>query len=278
MPDLVLDLSYDDAEAVPEAYRSLYVERDGKQHLNTGMFKGLKPEADFQRVHRALESEKNNHKELRTKWGNFFGDKKPEDIQAQLDRVAELEIIAKDKVDDTKLQELAETRANAKLAPVVRERDGLKAQLAEKDQIIEGFKAEKVQRAIHDDVRGVASKAKVIDTAMEDVLMLAERMLEVNEEGKIVTKDGVGVTPGVDAAVWLSEMQQKRPHWWPPSAGGGGKGGTGGGFGADNPWSADNWNVTKQGQLAMANPQRAADMARAAGTTVGGMKPVAAKR
>jgi hypothetical protein len=276
MPDTILELSYAAADQVPEAYKSLYVEKDGAFNLNTAMFKGIKPEADFQRVHRALESEKNNHKELRTKWGNFFGDKKPEEIQAILDRVPELETMAAGKVDETKLNEIAEARANSKLAPVARERDQLKASLADKDKIIEGLQLEKKTRAIHDDVRSAATKLKVIDTAMEDVLMLAERMLEVNDEGKIVTKDGVGVTPGVDAHVFLTEMQAKRPHWWPPSSGGGGRGGDGnGGIGGDNPWSHSGWNMTKQGQMVRENPTRAAQLAKLAGTVVGGGRPPA---
>lgn len=41
-----------------------------------------------------------------------------------------------------------------------------------------------------------------------------------------------------------------------------------------NPWSAAEWNVTKQGQFLQAyGRRRADDFARQAGTTVGGPKP-----
>ena len=59
-------------------------------------------------------------------------------------------------------------------------------------------------------------------------------------------------TAGLSPKEWLAEMKDEAPHWWPPAVGGGAKGGQGGGgsfTGADNPWSKDGWNITKQGQL-----------------------------
>jgi len=78
--------------------------------------------------------------------------------------------------------------------------------------------------------------------------------------------------------VFLTEMQDKRPHWWPKSVGGG-AGGSGNGFGgAANPWTAENWNMTQQGAYVKENGMdKATQMAKAAGTTVGGMKPAAKK-
>lgn len=41
-----------------------------------------------------------------------------------------------------------------------------------------------------------------------------------------------------------------------------------------NPWSADQWNVTKQGEFLLRYGQRRAEQfAKEAGTTVGGAKP-----
>ena len=69
-------------------------------------------------------------------------------------------------------------------------------------------------------------------------------------------------------------MQEKRPHWWPVASGGGGTGsGAGGGF-TDNPFSHAHWNMTKQGEAQRSDPARAERMAKAAGTTVGGTRPV----
>lgn len=280
MPDeIVLELSYADAAQVPEAFKGLYSEKDGVHNLNLGMFKGLKTEADVNNINRALTNERTAHKDMKAKWGQFFGDRKVEDVQAMLDRIPELELAASGKVDDEKINQIVESRTRAKLTPLERQVASLTAGLAERDATINEYKASETRRTIHDDVRGFAGKSKVVDSAVEDVLMLAERVFEVAEDGKVVTKEGInGVTPGVSPEVWLQEMQQKRPHWWPPSSGGGSKGGGGaGGFGngADNPFSHAGWNVTKQGQMVRENAERATQMAKSAGTTIGGLRPPA---
>lgn len=278
--EIVLDLSYATADEVPAAFKSLYVEKDGVHNLNLTRFKGVKTEADVNNISRALTNEKNNHKELRTKWGAFFGDKKPEDVQAMLDRYPELEQIAANKIDDKQLNELAEQRAKTRLAPLERNVQTLTSAVAERDNIIAGYKQAETRRTIHDEVRGFATKSKVVATAVEDVLMLAENVFEIAEDGKVITKDNIkGVPPGLSPEVWLQEMQKARPHWWPPSSGGGGSGGGGGGGfgGGDNPWSATGWNMTKQGQIMRESPDRAKQMATAAGTTIGGARPALKK-
>ena len=68
---------------------------------------------------------------------------------------------------------------------------------------------------------------------------------EIQDKGLIaprITRDNVGVTPGIDPAVWLSEIQAKRPHWWGEMVGTG-----------------------------------AEQMAKSAGTFIGGGKPLARK-
>jgi hypothetical protein len=268
---------YASQDEIPEAFRSLYEERGGQFHI--AKIEGIKTDGDVARVQRALDSEKKNHGDLRSAWGSFFGEKKPADIQAQLDRITELETIAASKnVNEEKLNEIADGRVRQKLAPVERERDQLKSQITERDQLIEQFQTRERNRTISDAVRGEAAKAKIIDTAVEDVLMYAERVFDISEDGQLLTKDGIlGLTPGLSPSVWLTEMQQKRPHWWPASRGGGaGGGGAGGGF-ADNPWTAANWNLTKQGQAYAASPEKAAQMARAAGSSIGATKAPVSK-
>lgn len=279
MPDdIMLEPQYETAEAVPEAFRSLYEERGGK-HLLTKI-KGLASTADVTRLQRALDSEKKDHGTLKTNWTGFFGDKKPEDIRAILDRVPELETIAASKnINDEKLNELAETRFKAKFAPLERELGTIKGQLAEKDAIIAQFQQQAITRTIHDGVRSEASKVKVVDTAMEDVLMLAERNFEIDGSGALVTKELPGQLPGLSVSVWLQEQQTKRPHWWPPSKGGGAGGGSllPNGM-TNNPFSHTHWNMTEQGKVMNMDPTKAAQLAQLAGTTVGGMRPPAPKQ
>lgn len=257
-----LNALYATQDEIPEAFRPLYEERGGQFHLTK--INGLKTDADIARVQRSLEAERGEHGKLKTAWGNFFKDKKPEDIQAMLDRIPELELASKDKLDDEKLGQIVEGRLRGKLAPIERERDQFKNQLGEATNLITQFQQREKTRTIHDAVREAAGKTKMIPSAVEDMLMYAERVFDVGEDGKVTVKEGAGTTEGVTPDVWLTEMQVKRPHWWPMSSGGGANGG-GVGAGADNPWTGEGWNLTKQGQIARENPARAEMLAKAAG-------------
>jgi hypothetical protein len=267
-----LQALYATIDEIPENFRPLYEERGGQFHI--AKINGIKTDADVARIQRALDAEKKDHGTLKTKWGGFFGDKKPEDITSQLDRITELETIAASKnINQETLNELADTRARSKIAPLERQLQTLQTEIQTRDQKLQEFATRETTRTIHDAVRGEAAKMKVIDSAQEDVLMLAERVFEVNEAGETVTKDGIkGVTPGLSPNVWLTEQQAKRPHWWPQSKGGG-AGGSNGGPGGPNPFSKDGWNLTEQGKVYSSDPARARQLAEAAGTTVGGMRP-----
>lgn len=119
-----------------------------------------------------------------------------------------------------------------------------------------------------------ARDLKVVDSALEDVELYGERLFEVQEDGTVVTRDGVGVTPGLSPKQWLEDMQGKRPHWWGPTAGGGAGGSRGANTGAGNPWSAEGWNMTEQGNIIRTKGRAEADrLAKLAGTTVGGPQP-----
>lgn len=263
---MTIKATYGNLDEVPEPFRELFEERGGAYHLTK--IEGIKTEADVARVSRALDAERQAHAAIKGTFTSFLGDRKIEDVQAMLDRIPELETLANSKVDPTKLEELAEARIRTKLTPLERQIAQLSAANAEKDGIINAFTTKEKTRSIHDAVRSAATAAKVIPSAQEDVLLLAERLFEVNSDGTVTTKDGL------DPSVWLTDMVAKRPHWWPASQGGGAGGsGAGGGF-ANNPWSAANWNMTEQGRVITTQGQAKADMmARAAGTTVGGPKP-----
>lgn len=269
-----IKLKYTSQEDIPENFAELYTERDGEWQL-TGI-EGMKTDGDIAKVRKSLETEREAHKKTKDRLRAFveLSDEELEEVQTKLDKYEELEAAAGDKLDEEKINELAEKRANALKAPLERE---LKKAQIERDEALQendGLKGEKRQRTIHDAARKVATEAKVIPEALDDVLMHAERVFEITEEGDVVVKDGVGFTPGVGPDVWMTDIKDKRPFWFPQSQGGGGKGsGTGGGIGGNNPWSPNNWNLTQQGQIVRSDPKKADQLAKAAGTTVGGMKP-----
>jgi hypothetical protein len=265
----------DTLDDVPEAYRDLYTEVNGKFEvtgiedvLGLSAVKSLKTENGARRI-----AEKKAKDEL-AKWSTL-ADRKPEDIIAALNRVEELELAAEGKLDDAKINEMVQKRLGHHTGPLQRKLDeALKANL-EKDGQIETFTKKERTRTIHDSVREAVAKAQGFQAAaLEDALLYADRHFELNEDGKVVTKDGVGVTPGVDAVVWMTEMQTRKPHWWGETKGGGGGGGGRPPLGGVNPFSKDGWNLTEQGKLLSTNRTRAEQLAKAAGTTIGGKRPL----
>ena len=97
---------------IPEQYRDLYTEKGGKFEL-TGIT-GIKTTADVQRVQQALDNERNAHKETKASF-EPFKDWKFEDVQAQLDRLPELEAAAKGKLDEAAIEEMVERRVHGTL-------------------------------------------------------------------------------------------------------------------------------------------------------------------
>lgn len=261
----------DTLEGIEPHFHSLYTERNGKFEL-TGI-EGVKTQADIDRLQTALTKERGDHKLLKDRYV-LLGDRKPEDIVAALDRIPELEAAAKGNIDDAKLNELVEGRIKTRLAPIERQNQTLAQQLAERETSLAELRGKESQRIVADSVRTAAMKLKVVDSALEDVILLGERVFSIDEStGAVVTKDNVGVTPGISADVWLTDMQAKRPHWWGPSQGGGAGGNRGGGGGVTNPWSKDSWNLTEQGRIYKENVGKAEQLAKAAGTSIGGPKP-----
>lgn len=261
-----LELVYDSKEAIPSEYAALYTERDGKFHFSA--IRNMKTQADIDRLQVSLDKERGDHKATKDKY-RAFNNMDVTEVLAKLDKYDELEAAAADKLDDAKIQELADKRAQAKIAPLQRQITDLEATNTELKTQNEGFQANERKRTIHDAVRKVATDTKVVGSAMDDVLMYAERDFQIGDDGKVLTKDGLPVD------LWLKDRQKDRPHWWPPSAGGGagGGGGTGGKF-TDNPWSAKSWNMTNQGKvLREEGRERAEQLAKAAGSVVGAARP-----
>lgn len=260
---------YGDYDSIPAGVKHLYKESGGKYGLIQAS--EIKSVQDVVNVQEGLRKEREDHKATKRKLV-AFGDLDPDEVQNELDKIDEYKAAAEGKMDDEKINQIVESRIKSKTAPLERqitklteERDTLSGEVTE-------FKGKEVRRTIRDDVRKAATTAKVRDTALDDVLMISESLFERDETGNVVTRDGVGVTPGISAEVWLTEAKNTRPHWWPESQGVGARGGDGG-AGGNNPFSAENWNLTEQGKLITENRAKAEQMAKAAGTEIGGKKP-----
>ena len=282
---MALKAIYDKQEDIPEAHRELFTERNGKWELTE--VEGVKTSADVDRVTTSLTKERDEHKKTKEKLSKF-GDSDPEKTHGLVTENEELkakleaaEAAAGDnKPDEDTINKLVDAKVATVARPLEREIEKLKADNLTQSDTITGHELKDTNRTITDSVRSAATGSKIHSTAMEDALMLAERVFEVAEDGTVLTKDNVGVTPGIDPVVWFTEMQDKRAHWWPTATGGGAGGGSGPGAGgaADNPFGPKAWNLTEQGAMVRTDPERADRMAKSAGTTVGGPRPAEAAK
>ena len=259
----------DDINTVDEKYRDLYTEKNGKWEITE--VTGVRTEADVARVQSALTKERADHKKAKETLQKFDG-LDPDEVRTKLDRVVELEELVKGKPDDNKINEMVEQRLKTRIAPLEREKTKLTEALGEKEKLIQEYTGRERRSKIVDEIRVAATKAKLLPEAIEDAILLGMQSLDLDDTGVVRVKANAGFTEGVDPVVWLTEVQNKRPHWWGTSSGSGSRGSSGSSSGA-NPFSHDGWNLTKQGLLVRENPKRAEEMAKAAGTTVGGPRP-----
>lgn len=274
-----LKLSYADKADVPEKFLELFEEKDGAWQF-VGV-EGIKTAADVATVQEALRKEKNDHKKTKDEFKTKFGDLTPDQIQADQDELAELrvQIDAKGgKLDEAKIEELAERRVKIKLTPIERERDKLKTENAKLTGDVQTLSGTISKSKIETHIRKAADAAKIVGTAIEDVIAIGGNLFDVNEDGNVVARDNVGIQPGLTPDIWLTDQKEKRPHWWPASQGGGANGGKGGNGGAaSNPWSKEAWNITEQGKYLQTHGEdKAKTMASQANSRIGATRPTVA--
>lgn len=267
-----LQAEYESQEDIPEDFRELYEERGGKYLLTK--IQGIRTDADIDRLNRALRQEKSAHAETRERlapWAKLGDD--PKDILSKLDRIEELEAAANGSLDESKLEEMAERRIKAKLAPIERERQKI---VEERDALMkenQHFKERETRQKITGALLDAASKSKVGSFAIPDIKRYAGDF-EIDELGEVVTKDDERLDP----LSWFSKMQPERPHWWGTSVGGNAQGGSGKGAGGKNPWSREHWSLTEQGKFEQQHgTEKASKMAKAAGSSIDATSPPPAR-
>lgn len=276
MPYQAIYTSKDEIPEKVENFRELFVEKNGKWEL--AGIAGVQTQANVDRLDASLKAERADHKKTRdtlASWGEFGT---AEELRAKLDRIEELEAAASGKLDDAKVEELAQKRAEGMLRtrtlPLERELKAAQKAAAELAERVSTYEKGETRRTIRDTTRAALAAKKVLPEAHDDALLWAETIMEVTEDGRTVTREGIpGVTPGLDPAGWLEEIHDKRAHWWPPSEGGGANGSRRGPGAGKNPWSADHWNVTDQAKLYREDSEKASRMAQAAGSRIGATTP-----
>jgi hypothetical protein len=265
--EINLNVSYETMSEVPETFRSLYSEKDGKAVLSRVV--GLKTQEDVNRIQGALEKERNDHRTIKSSLSRL-GDRSIDDVLTLLDSIPALEAAAK---GSENIDERLAGRLQQETAPLTRKINEYETTVGSLKEQLQTLQTREVHRDIGDTVAKYALSSKVLPEAVEDVQFIARGIFEKNEDGQIVAKANIpGVTAGISPEVWLTELQRSKPFYWPssnlPTFR---KGSNGSNVG--NPWSKESWNMTEQGRMVRENRTKAEQMAAQAGSSIGAGKP-----
>jgi hypothetical protein len=264
---------------VEEAFRGLYVEKNGKFEVQV---EGLKTQGDIDRLSTANIAEREAHRATRQSLKEsadrliLYGDVTPEQVTANAEQLATLQAagtpeLAKnfEKIVNDRVEANLVNRVKTATDKLVKTNTDLTTALGTAEKSNADFSTRIVQRTIDDSVRAAAITAKIIPEAVADTLIIARGTFKI-VEGKVQTEEGQ--TP----EQWIEARKEVSKHWWPDARGAGAHGSDGlGAEHKDNPFMHANWNLTSQSRLVQANPGKAAQMAEQAGTKIGGLRPPA---
>jgi len=258
-----LKTTFESQGDVPEALADFYVEKNGKYVLQVEGINSIEAIESTLKSERGQRSEAEKRaKEAEAKMAKL-GDKDVDDVLKQLDEIEELRARAEGGKDEAAIEKLVQLRMARDLNPLKRERDQLQSQLAEAtakaEALDSSIKTSKIDSAIGTN----AQKAGVIGEAVDDV-MNYRHLFEVAPDGAVVTRDGVGVTPGIGVDSWMADMKDKRPHWFPPAVGGGARGNNGAASGG-NPFAKGKFNLAEVSRIMKESPDKAQSLAQQAG-------------
>lgn len=262
----ILKANIESLDGVEEHFHELYTEQPDGKYLLTGV-DGFKTLEDFNKVDKSLKASRADNLALKNKYA-VLGDRAPDEILADLDRIPELEAMAGDKTDDEKIAKLVEAKVatqvqqyERKLAQTERERDEALA--------IAGTYKEKINVSTVESAVRSLSKGKLREEAIDDAVFYAQAMLNVNDEGKAVTNGKGNFVEGLSVEEWLTDMIATKPLWQPENTTGGSKTVVTGVKGINNnPWTAENWNRTQQAEIIEADQVKAEQLAKKAGVAI----------
>jgi hypothetical protein len=226
---------------------------------------GLKTQKDIDTVLGAKEHERKRAQTAEEK-ANALASLIPEGetfdtVREKLDNYKALEAAAGGKLDNARMNTLADERAAARMAPLTRELDKHKKDLETAQNTIKAMQQREDARIISDAVRSCAVELGLRESAFasedSDAILYAQRVMHVIDDPtapggrRAVTRDGVGVLPSASFAELWGEIKDKRPHWLKDSKGGGagGSDSKSGGAGDHSAWTKAGWNDTKQVEI-----------------------------
>lgn len=258
----VLQATYDKKEDIPSQYVDLYKESNGVFSLTV---KGLVPQDNVDRLNEALRKEKNDHKASKQKYKALAGlDLTPEEIVTRLDEYDVLKAGQGSK-DGKFTEEEVNARIKAATAPLERDINSLKSERETLNADIANYKKKDEDHQFRQQIAELGQKVGLRTVAQDDAYRFAREVCEINEDGQIVTKEGInGVSPYLTLENLLRDVSTTRPHWFEETNGGGSSGNRGSGSSGNNPWTDAHWNVTEQSKLIATNREQAQLLANSA--------------
>lgn len=221
---MALKLVVDKLEDVAEGVRAMYVEKDGKFHLDVDGIEdtsGLKNALNAERL--AAKEAKRIAKEIEERYAGI-DPAKVREMMSKLDQDGEAALIAAGKIDEViaKRTEKFKTESQRRID-----------EAANKAAAAEARAKKFEQRVLDNHIRQAATKAGLHQHAIEDALFRARSMFSLSEDGAAIQLDSDG-TPvlGKDGKTpfspqeWLEGMKESAPHWFPASSSGSGAGGS----------------------------------------------------
>lgn len=276
---MALEESYATIEEIPEAFRELYTERNGA-HVCTGI-NGMLGSSERVRLQNENGARRITNTELTTSLGGWSNlGETPDAVRTLLDSIPVLQAQADAAGGDAEaIQKQVDARVRVTEVQHQRAIETLNTAQTNQAAVLLSYEDGARSTAIRNAVIKAAQdskQGKINPDALEDVVMYGAAQLQcVEERGEngqlmitgVVSKENVGVTPGMDAGVWLTEMSPKKGHWYMESSGGSGgpRKRDGSGMGG-NPWMKANWSMAAQGRFVR---EHGADKARAAAEQAG---------
>lgn len=266
----VLD-SLDEAVAGTEGH---YLEgEDGKFILD--LEGGPKDQSgDVEKLDRSVKAARQDVKDIKSKYA-WVGELTEAEVQELRDAREDLQYqLENNKApSNEELEERAQRLADRRTREIETKLSSTTEELTNYKQALVLHEAAANQRKIRDAVDSVLNESngfKIHDSAKEDIYPYAERIMEIDEDGNVRSKEGVGIDPGLSFKDILGDLQNsgRRSHWFQGSTGGGLDGRAGGDtYSGPNPFDkkSGTFNLTQIGQLKKSDPKRAMALCKKAG-------------
>jgi hypothetical protein len=273
----------DSLEKVPESVRPYFVETD-----DGGVFRllvdGVAPKEKFEEF-RSNNTDLNKRLAEAERQMTVYRaiNEDPDKLKQDYDRLLKLEQRFKDKdlIDKDGFEKAVEQRTSemksASEGQIRALSEALNKAISERDQAIQDNERIIIHRAITD--AALAAKAipgaipNILDQAARDGWTLNDKKQPIMmRNGEIVFGEN-GVDP-LSPKEWAARSLHDSCPWFFNTAAGTGATGNSVPGGPTNPWTRDNWNLTKQGEyIQKEGLAKAEAMARAAGSSITAIHP-----